>query len=161
MLSGKWDFSFCLNLNVLKVNPYITGHSWKLIQMLTISVAVDASALKNTATSVHNADSLPPASKQFHKNMVAVKLNSTRIKRSLWKELCLTHNHLEKHRCIISTVTTDVLVLKHQAISIHSANLVIDVSELYFDHVFDYIYISNSYKCAPAISSLCPNFGSA
>ena len=35
----------------------------------------------------------------------------------------LTHKQLEMHGCILSTVATDVLVLKHQAISIHSADL--------------------------------------
>ena len=30
---------------------------------------------------------------------------------------------LEMQECILSTVATDALVLKHQAISIHSANL--------------------------------------
>ena len=33
----------------------------------------------------------------------------------------LTRKQLEKHGCIISTVATDALVLKHQAISIHNA----------------------------------------
>ena len=33
----------------------------------------------------------------------------------------LTHKQLEMHGYIFSTVATDVLVLKHQAISIHSA----------------------------------------
>ena len=30
--------------------------------------------------------------------------------------------HLETHGCVCSTVAADVLVLKHQAISIHSAD---------------------------------------
>ena len=34
----------------------------------------------------------------------------------------LTHKQLKMHGCIISTVATDALVLKHQAISIHSAD---------------------------------------
>ena len=34
----------------------------------------------------------------------------------------LTHKHPETHRCILSIVTTDVLVLKHQTISTHSAD---------------------------------------
>ena len=33
----------------------------------------------------------------------------------------LTHKELEMHGCILSTVANDALVLKHQAISIHSA----------------------------------------
>ena len=39
----------------------------------------------------------------------------------------LTHKQLEMHWCIISTVATDTLVLKHQAISIHNAEQVIIV----------------------------------
>ena len=34
----------------------------------------------------------------------------------------LTHKQLETHGCILSNVAADVLVLKHQAISTHSAN---------------------------------------
>ena len=33
----------------------------------------------------------------------------------------MTHEELEMHGCILSTVATDALVLKHQDISIHSA----------------------------------------
>ena len=36
--------------------------------------------------------------------------------------LPLTHKQLETHGCLLSTVATDVLVLKHQAISIHIAD---------------------------------------
>ena len=51
----------------------------------------------------------------------------------------LSHNHhfftllthkLEIHGCILSIVATDALVLKHQAISIHSADLVFVVLQL-------------------------------
>ena len=34
----------------------------------------------------------------------------------------LTHKQLETHGCVISTVATDALVLKHQFISTHSAD---------------------------------------
>ena len=34
----------------------------------------------------------------------------------------LTHKHRETHECVVSTVATDALVLKHQAISIHNAD---------------------------------------
>ena len=37
-------------------------------------------------------------------------------------EEILLHKQLEMHGCIISTVATDALVLKHQAISIHGAD---------------------------------------
>ena len=32
----------------------------------------------------------------------------------------LTHKYMEMHGCMLSAVVTDILVLKHQAISIHS-----------------------------------------
>ena len=52
--------------------------------------------------------------------------------------LWLTHKHLETHGCILSTVATDVLVLKHQDISIHST----DQSCIALDqfHTKQYIY---------------------
>ena len=34
----------------------------------------------------------------------------------------LTPKHWETHGCVVSTVATDALVLKHQAISIHNAD---------------------------------------
>ena len=36
--------------------------------------------------------------------------------------ICSTLKQLEMHGCILSTLATDALVLKHQAISIHSAD---------------------------------------
>ena len=36
--------------------------------------------------------------------------------------LSFTHKQLEKHGCVLSTAATDALVLKQQAISIHSAD---------------------------------------
>ena len=39
-----------------------------------------------------------------------------------WFAICLTLKHRETHGCVVSTVATDVLVLKHQAISIHNAD---------------------------------------
>ena len=39
----------------------------------------------------------------------------------LYFYVSLTHKQLETHGCVLSTVATDALVLKHQAISIHSA----------------------------------------
>ena len=42
---------------------------------------------------------------------------------------CLTHKQLEIHRCILSTVATDALVLKHLAISIHSADWIFIVMD--------------------------------
>ena len=36
--------------------------------------------------------------------------------------IALTPKHRETHGCVVSTVATDTLVLKHQAISIHNAD---------------------------------------
>ena len=38
------------------------------------------------------------------------------------QRLYLTLKHRETHGCVVSTVVTDALVLKHQAISIHNAD---------------------------------------
>ena len=35
---------------------------------------------------------------------------------------CLTPKHRETHGCVVSTVATDALVRKHQAISDHDAD---------------------------------------
>ena len=43
----------------------------------------------------------------------------------------LTHRQLKKHGSIISTVTTDVLVLRHQAISSHSADSLLIVDQFH------------------------------
>ena len=44
----------------------------------------------------------------------------------------LTHKQLEMHGCILSTVTTDALALKLQAISIHSAdNIFIELDQFH------------------------------
>ena len=40
----------------------------------------------------------------------------------IMKDEWLTLKHWETHGCVVSTVATDVLVLKHQAISIHDAD---------------------------------------
>ena len=37
-------------------------------------------------------------------------------------KMCLTLKHRETHGCVVSTVATDALVLKHQTISIHNAD---------------------------------------
>ena len=41
----------------------------------------------------------------------------------------LTLKHRETHGCVVSTVATDALVLKHQAISIHNADFTFIVSD--------------------------------
>ena len=40
----------------------------------------------------------------------------------IWYDNFVNHKQLETHGCVLSTVATDALVLKHQAISTHSAN---------------------------------------
>ena len=45
------------------------------------------------------------------------------------QKLRLTHKQLETHVCVISTVATDALVLKHQAISMHNAGYIFIVLE--------------------------------
>ena len=44
------------------------------------------------------------------------------VKKTITAWLALTHEQLEAQRCMLSTVATDALVLKHQVISIHSAD---------------------------------------
>ena len=44
----------------------------------------------------------------------------------------LTHKQLEIHGCVFSTVDPDILVLKHQAISIHSADYIFIVLDHFY-----------------------------
>ena len=48
----------------------------------------------------------------------------------------LTHKHLEMHVCILNTVATDALVLKQQAISIHSADPIFFVLDQFHTEQF-------------------------
>ena len=65
----------------------------------------------------------------------------------------LTHKQLETHGCVISNVATDGLVLKHQAISIHSTDKVLNVLDQsheknnYFDTNINYIYWKKRPRC--------------
>ena len=54
---------------------------------------------------------------QGNKKSDAQKANKTTVQFSP-----LTLKQLERHGCVLRTVATDALVLKHQAISIHSAD---------------------------------------
>ena len=50
----------------------------------------------------------------------------------------LTLKHRETHGCVVSTVATDALVLKHQAISIHNADktfIVLDQFHIKISHL--------------------------
>ena len=48
---------------------------------------------------------------------------------------CLTPQYLEMHGCMLSIVDTDALVLKHQAISIHSADRNIIVLKQFYTKI--------------------------
>ena len=52
-----------------------------------------------------------------------MNMNNTSVSWPLLVNDCLTPKHRETHVCVVSTVATDGLVLKHQAISIHNADL--------------------------------------
>ena len=52
----------------------------------------------------------------------------------------LTHNWLKTHGCVISTETTDALVLKHQAISSHSADEISIVSDQFHTEILHLLW---------------------
>ena len=58
----------------------------------------------------------------FLQDMFVINCSSCCISGGLWLKLLLTHKQLETHGCVISTLVTDVLVQKHQVISIYSAD---------------------------------------
>ena len=47
----------------------------------------------------------------------------------------LTHKQLETHGCVHSTVATDVLVLQHQAINIHTVEEIIIVLDQFHTEI--------------------------
>ena len=49
-----------------------------------------------------------------------------------------TLKHQEMHCCIVSTVATDALVLKHQATSIHSADKTFIVLDQFHIKIYTY-----------------------
>ena len=51
---------------------------------------------------------------------------------SLFQRSILTHKQLEMNGCILSIMATDVLVLKHQAISIHNADSICIVLDQFY-----------------------------
>ena len=55
----------------------------------------------------------------------------------VWNVTILSHKQLETHGCGISSVSTNALVLKHQGISIHSAEQIISVFQF---HTKTFIY---------------------
>ena len=54
----------------------------------------------------------------------------------------LTLKHRETHECVLSTVATDALVLKHQAICIHSADEISIVLGQFHTKVFFFFFFS-------------------
>ena len=50
----------------------------------------------------------------------------------------LTHEWLQTHGCVLSTVGTDALGLKHQAISIHSVNSIIIVLDQFHTEIVQF-----------------------
>ena len=56
----------------------------------------------------------------------------------------LTHKQLETHGCLLSTVATDALVLKHQGISSHSADLILIALEKFHRKILPYIFTVNN-----------------
>ena len=48
---------------------------------------------------------------------------------SVFQVVHVTHTHLETHGCVLRTVATDALVLKHQGISSHSSDHCLPVSD--------------------------------
>ena len=56
--------------------------------------------------------------------------------------LHLTLKHRETHGCVVSTVATDALVLKHQAISIHNADYTFIVLDQF--HIKDITLMLNN-----------------
>ena len=56
----------------------------------------------------------------------------------------LTHRQLETHKCVLSTLPTDVLVLKHQAINIQSPKYTLYWTSFIQKYYFVFIlYITN------------------
>ena len=53
----------------------------------------------------------------------------------------LTHKLLEKHGCVLSTVATDALVLKHQATSTHIADLIFIVRDYFHAEMLHVLWI--------------------
>ena len=93
-------------LNVACLTPCHYLSQWWLIVNLTFR-KIPQWNLKQNATSVNRED----AFENVIFKMVAILF-----------VYALTHKQQETHGCIASTVATDALVLKHQAISSNSAD---------------------------------------
>ena len=53
---------------------------------------------------------------------IVITLIRRQIQKVILMQFPLTFKHRETHGCVVSTVATEALVLKHQAISIHNAD---------------------------------------
>ena len=72
----------------------------------------------------------------------------------IWMSLTLKHR--ETNGCVVSTMATDALVLKHQVISIHNADCTFIVLEQFYIKTRQ---IWGIWKLRPAYSPETPNFG--
>ena len=54
---------------------------------------------------------------------------------NVYKLWILTHKKLEMYGCVLSTVATDVLVLKHQAITVHSTDWIFTVLDQFHTQI--------------------------
>ena len=59
--------------------------------------------------------------------------------------LSLTPKHMEMYGCVLRTVATDALVLKHQAIIIPSSDEILIVSDQFYTNII-YIFHEKNYK---------------
>ena len=57
----------------------------------------------------------------------------TKLSSTWW--ICLNPKQLEIHGCVLSAVATDALVLKHQAISIHSVDSIFIVLGQFYTEI--------------------------
>ena len=55
-------------------------------------------------------------------------------------------NSWETHRCLINIVAPDALVLKHQAISIHNADLIFIVLDLWHAKILNLLQTTSEIK---------------
>ena len=53
----------------------------------------------------------------------------------IWDPNVVTHKQQEKHGCILNTVATDALVIKHQAISTHSTDWIFVVLDRFYTEI--------------------------
>ena len=70
----------------------------------------------------------------------------------------LTHKQLETQVCLISTVTTAALVLKHKAISSHSADYILIVSDQFHTTILYFLSKTSENKITNDENKYTPLF---